>query len=275
MKSEVASWGDPASLKKLPVMNASRSPKQGPRSPKQVPTSLNTSPDNDVLSASSRGLSLLDSHEFAFNTFNYRSIRKNTFDSLSNIAFNQLVDHVLVRFQASPYFPKFTSDIADENAMTFGVELRRRKCRIFVDDFVYIKLLGKGGFARVVHVMKRSTRQHFAMKIQSKAALLTFHGMNEGGLELEKTIIANNSNPFIVDMHYALQTENCAILVLGLVGGGDLSDLIQSSPHKKLPESLAAIYTYEISLALKHLHTNGVVYRDLKPSNILVDDFGH
>ena len=98
---------------------------------------------------------------------------------------------------------------------------------------------------------------------------------DEGGLELEKTIIANNSNPFIVDMHYALQTENCAILVLGLVGGGDLSDLIQSSPHKKLPESLAAIYTYEISLALKHLHTNGVVYRDLKPSNILVDDFGH
>jgi len=117
--------------------------------------------------------------------------------------------------------------------------------------------------------------QHFTMKIQSKAALLKFHGLNEGALELEKTMIANNSNPFIVDMHYALQTDNCAILVLGLVGGGDLGDLIHSTNNGRLPESLTKIYTFEIALGLKHLHDNGVVFRDLKPSNILVHDSGH
>ena len=146
---------------------------------------------------------------------------------------------------------------------------------MFVDDFLYVRLLGKGGFARVVHVIKRSTGQHYAMKVQSKAALVKFHGKNEGGLELEKTMIANNRNPFIVDLQYALQTDLCAILVLGLIGGGDLSDLIYSAPKGRLTEQHSQVYTYEIAFALNHLHENGVVYRDLKPSNILVDDNGH
>ena len=54
-------------------------------------------------------------------------------------------------------------------------------------------------------------------------------------------MLANNQNPFIVDLQYALQTELCAILVLGLVGGGDLSDLIHSSKERMLPENLAKV----------------------------------
>ena len=218
---------------------------------------------------------LVDAREGEFDTFNFRAIKKNNFDALSNAAFRFLVNAVLGQFKMSPEYGKFKKELEQEDAMSFGVDIRRRKCRIFVDDFQYVRLLGKGGFARVVHVVKRSTGQHYAMKIQSKAALVKFHGMNEGGLELEKTMIANNRNPFIVDLQYALQTELCAILVLGLLGGGDLSDLIASAPKGRLPEPMAQVYTYEIAFALNHLHENGVVYRDLKPSNILVDDNGH
>ena len=168
------------------------------------------------------------------DSLNFRAIKKNNFDALSNATFRFLVNAVLGTFKMSPEYSQFKKELEKEDAMTFGVDIRRRKCRVFVDDFLYVRLLGKGGFARVVHVIKRSTGQHYAMKVQSKAALVKFHGKNEGGLELEKTMIANNRNPFIVDLQYALQTDLCAILVLGLVGGGDLSDLIYSAPKGKV-----------------------------------------
>ncbi|GMH47307.1 hypothetical protein TrRE_jg12791, partial [Triparma retinervis] len=218
---------------------------------------------------------LINSSSGQINTFNARALKNTDFNVLSNKTFRYLVNSILPQFQMSPQYGLFKEAMKKENAMTEGQDARIRKAKIYVDDFQYIRLLGRGGFARVVHVIKRSTGHHYAMKIQSKAALVKFHGMDEGGLELEKTMLANNQNPFIVDLQYALQTDVCAILVLGLVGGGDLSDLIASSPNKRLPEDLAKIYAYEIAVALNHLHENGVVYRDLKPSNILVDDNGH
>jgi serine/threonine protein kinase len=243
---------------------------ESPRTSKSGPGSL--AKDN---SFTGPAVEDLDLSKASFDKLNYKALSSDNFNALSNAAFRHLVNSVLFNFKMSSEYALFKEELKREDAMSVGLDIKRRKCRIFVDDFQYIRLLGKGGFARVVHVMKRSTKQHYAMKIQSKVALVKFHGMNEGGLELEKTMIANNRNPFIVDLHYSLQTDLTAILVLGLVGGGDLSDIIFTSPKKRLPEELAKIYTYEIGFALNHLHENGVVYRDLKPANVLVDDSGH
>ena len=108
------------------------------------------------------------------------------------------------------------------------------------------------------------------MKIQPKVALYEEHGGNLGNLHTEKTVFANCHHPFIVDMFYALQTEYHAILVLSLVDGGDLNDLLWRSPHGRLNEFHARLYCAQIALALSHLHEIGILYRDLKPENVLI-----
>ena len=92
-------------------------------------------------------------------------------------------------------------------------------------------------------------------------------------LYIEKEIISYITHPFIVKLHYTFQTEAKAYFILDLLNGGDLyTHIIKSG---KLKESQARFYCAEIVLALNHLHENKIVYRDLKPQNIIVDNEGH
>eukprot|EP00968_Pinguiococcus_pyrenoidosus_P023596 scaffold3892_cov255-Pinguiococcus_pyrenoidosus.AAC.7 len=76
-------------------------------------------------------------------------------------------------------------------------------------------------------------------------------------------------------MDYAFQTPGYAILALTLETGGDLQEAIDNSPLQRLNESRVVLYTAEIILALQHLHELGLVYRDLKPCNVLLSSNGH
>jgi serine/threonine protein kinase len=145
--------------------------------------------------------------------------------------------------------------------------------KVVVDDFDYMGIIGHGGFGRVVHVRKRSTGIHYAMKIQPKTELLAEYKGDEDSLQTEKTVFAQCHHPFVVDMAYAIQTDSHAILVLGLVRGGDLEDAIKA--HGRLSEERTWLYSAEILLALQHMHDLGLLYRDLKPCNVLLGDDGH
>ena len=78
--------------------------------------------------------------------------------------------------------------------------------KISVEDFEYVAKLGVGGFGRVVHVKKKSTGKHYAMKTQLKTALVETYLDNPTRLDSEKTVFAACHHPFIVDMDYAFQT---------------------------------------------------------------------
>ena len=75
------------------------------------------------------------------------------------------------------------------------------------------------------------------MKIQPKVALYDEHNGNLANLHTEKTVFANCHHPFVVDMCYALQTPEHALLVISLVDGGDLNDLLWRAPEGKLGEN--------------------------------------
>ena len=127
----------------------------------------------------------------------------------------------------------------------------------------------------MVHARKKTTGEHFAMKIQLKTALVSEHNGHLTNLHTEKTVFANCMHPFVVDMNYALQTNEHAVLVLSLVDGGDLNDLLWRAPGGKLLEYHARIYTAQIAMALSHLHEIGIIYRDLKPENVLISSTGN
>ena len=82
-------------------------------------------------------------------------------------------------------------------------------------------------------------------------------------------------NPFIVNIDYAFHTESLAILVLDLAVGGDLKTQLLLSPDGRMPVDQVRFYAAEIVLALSYLHSMHLIYRDLKPQNVLLHADGH
>ena len=89
----------------------------------------------------------------------------------------------------------------------------------------------------------------------------------------ERKILEKVDNPYIVKLHYAFQTEAKLYLVIDFLNGGELFTYLKDENY--FAEQRAKIYAAELVEALSYLHKNGVVYRDLKPENVLFDAQGH
>ena len=147
--------------------------------------------------------------------------------------------------------------------------------KVKLDDFEFIGKLGEGGFGLVVHCKKTSTNRHYAMKIQTKKGLLECFADDPWRVGYEKSAFASCQHPFIVNLDYAFQNETLVVMVLGLATAGDLQFAINSSPEERISEERTQFYVAEIILALAHLHAMGLMYRDLKPNNVLLCADGH
>lgn len=143
--------------------------------------------------------------------------------------------------------------------------------QVNVQAFKIEKLIGRGSYAKVFLVRKKETDECYAMKVLKKSKMENEKDVTR--VFNEKEIIKDINHPFIVKLHYTFQTLNKAYFILDLLNGGDLYTHIMKCG--KFKESVAKFYTAEIILALEHLHKHSIVYRDLKPQNIIVDSEGH
>jgi len=82
-------------------------------------------------------------------------------------------------------------------------------------------------------------------------------------------------HPFLMKLHYAFQTTEKLALVMDFVNGGDLFYHLQLQPSRKFDNDRVCFYAAEIALGIEHLHEMGILYRDLKPENVLIDAEGH
>uniref|UniRef100_A0A915Q7Z3 Ribosomal protein S6 kinase n=1 Tax=Setaria digitata TaxID=48799 RepID=A0A915Q7Z3_9BILA len=155
-------------------------------------------------------------------------------------------------------------------------------------QFELLSMIGQGSFGKVLLVKKihgRDAGQLFAMKVLKKATLKV---RDRYRTRAERDILTRFRHPFIVRLHYgrivwislnytvealSFQTEGKLYLILDFLPGGDLFNRL--SKEIMFTEDDVKFYLAEIALALGHLHSLGIAYRDLKPENVLLDADGH
>ncbi|KAK6628584.1 hypothetical protein RUM43_002399, partial [Polyplax serrata] len=141
-----------------------------------------------------------------------------------------------------------------------------------LNDFELIRVIGRGSYAKVLMVELKKTKRIYAMKVIKKALMTDDEDID--WVQTEKHVFETASNhPFLVGLHSCFQTPSRLFFVIEFVRGGDL--MFHMQRQRRLPEEHARFYAAEISLALNFLHEKGIIYRDLKLDNVLLDHEGH
>uniref|UniRef100_A0AC34QGD0 cAMP-dependent protein kinase n=1 Tax=Panagrolaimus sp. JU765 TaxID=591449 RepID=A0AC34QGD0_9BILA len=140
-----------------------------------------------------------------------------------------------------------------------------------LDDFDRIKTLGTGSFGRVMLVKHKQSGNYYAMKILDKQKVVKLkqveHTLNE------KRILQALDFPFLVSMQYSFKDNSNLYMVLEFISGGEMFSHLRrigrfSEPHSRF-------YAAQIVLAFEYMHSLDLIYRDLKPENLLIDNNGY
>mmetsp|Transcript_15625 Transcript_15625/g.17369 ORF Transcript_15625/g.17369 Transcript_15625/m.17369 type:complete len:330 (-) Transcript_15625:151-1140(-) len=140
-----------------------------------------------------------------------------------------------------------------------------------VDDFQLLKVIGKGSFGKVFLVRKNDDSKIYAMKQLSKGTIISNNEVEH--TKAEKSILTRLRHPFLICLEYAFQTSDHLYFVMPYINGGELFFHLQR--EGKFSEDRVRFYCAQIASGIGYLHNNGVIYRDLKPENLLLTSDGN
>ncbi|XP_026293832.1 RAC serine/threonine-protein kinase [Frankliniella occidentalis] len=148
---------------------------------------------------------------------------------------------------------------------------RSGRKKVTLENFEFLKVLGKGTFGKVILCREKATGHLYAIKILKKEVIIK---KDEVAHTLtENRVLRTTSHPFLISLKYSFQTADRLCFVMEYVNGGEL--FFHLSRERVFSEDRTRFYGAEIISALGYLHSEGIIYRDLKLENLLLDKDGH
>lgn len=190
---------------------------------------------------------------------------RHIFDGLLGIALATLESGCMPDFLASPYCDYM-----------FNLRLKETQ-PLTLDHFVVARLLGRGGFGQVVEAVKRDCGKHYAMKVMEKKKLVDVYGEDEWErlAMSERTLLSSLRHPLLINLAFAFQNISFLVMVTDVCYGGDLAAFGVEGDAPTLSEEQVRFVGLETVAVIHYLHSQRVLFRDLKPANLLLDGGGH
>lgn len=140
-----------------------------------------------------------------------------------------------------------------------------------LDQFVVGRTIGVGSFGRVLLFKHKKTNYTYAAKVMNKEKIVR---MNQAHRVVEeKRILQSICCKFLTDLRFTFKTNSNLFLLMPFIKGGELFSYLKKST--RFPESQVRFYVAQVLLAFEYLHTIEVVYRDLKPENVILECDGY
>lgn len=149
--------------------------------------------------------------------------------------------------------------------------LRLKRTKLVLEDFITVKVIGKGAFGEVRLVQKKDTGKIYAMKTLLKSEM--FNKDQLAHVKAERDVLAGSDSPWVVALYYSFQDSQYLYLIMEFLPGGDLMTMLIR--WQVFTEDITRFYMAECVLAIEAIHKLGFIHRDIKPDNILIDSKGH
>lgn len=162
---------------------------------------------------------------------------------------------------------------------------RVTKGKYTLTDFTIQRTLGTGSFGRVHLVQSKHNQRFYAVKVLKKQQVVKMKQVEH--TNDERKMLQKVKHPFLITLWGTFQDSKNLYMVMDFVEGGELFSLLRKSQvcslHfcrgmlicQRFPNPVAKFYAAEVTLALDYLHGFNIIYRDLKPENLLLDRHGH